>query len=338
MSTTPSREKPFASDTSFKIPKPFIFRRLHSLMGLWLALYLFQHLLINSRAAFFFQDDGSGYIKMVNQIHNLPYLRVIEIVFLGLPFLIHMGWGIVYLKTGKSNSMRTDGKNPALPQYVRNRAYTWQRITSWVLLVGVIAHVIHMRFVDTPHLSYRGNERSYAVKLQSDNALIGIAKKLHATLYTESELGEKKRDLENKQAELSKTEAKNKEYFELQEEIEEDEEWLANATKRKLKPGEIIADTPSAGVAFLLIVRETFKSPLMVVLYSLFVVAAAYHGYNGLWTFLITWGVTLTRNSQSFMRKVAKGLILLVTLMGLLAIWGTYYSVEWQKAKYGERN
>lgn len=63
------------------IPKAFIWRRLHSLMGLWLVLFLIEHLLTNSQAALWLGDNGRGFVNMVNAIHNLPYLEVIELTF-----------------------------------------------------------------------------------------------------------------------------------------------------------------------------------------------------------------------------------------------------------------
>ena len=87
--TTPLKERQFESDERVKIPGAFIWRRLHSLLGLWLVIYLCEHLLVNSQAALFFHDDGYGFVTAVNKLEALPYLRVIELVFLGLPFLLH---------------------------------------------------------------------------------------------------------------------------------------------------------------------------------------------------------------------------------------------------------
>ncbi len=127
----------------------FIKRRVHSLLGLFLVVFLLEHLFTNSQAALLFGNSGSNFVRMVNFLHNLPYLSVIEIVLLGVPFALHGFWGIRYALRGRINSHSLQKDKPSLP-YGRNRAYTWQRYTSWILLFGVIFHVIHMRFYRYP--------------------------------------------------------------------------------------------------------------------------------------------------------------------------------------------
>ncbi len=75
------------------IPREFIWRRAHSLTGIWLVLFLIEHLFTNSQAALYIGDDGLGFVSSVNWLKNLPYLQVIEIFLLGVPFLIHGIWG-----------------------------------------------------------------------------------------------------------------------------------------------------------------------------------------------------------------------------------------------------
>lgn len=280
--TTPTREKTFESDEKVRLPRPFIMRRLHSILGVWLVLYLCEHLLVNSQVALFFEDGGNGFIDAVNHIHTIPYLRIVEAVFLGLPFLIHGIWGVIYALTGKLNAHKTDGSKPALPQYKRNHAYSWQRITSWILLVGILAHVVHMRFIEYPEKVAQGDTHVYKVRVTDDWGLAKTAQKLKVAL----EQGE---------------------------------------------GGKMVALAPSPGTAFLLVVRETFKSPLMVILYSLLVVASAYHAFNGLWTAMITWGVTLTRRSQKVMRSITNVLMGIVMFLGLMAAWGMFWVTQFQK-------
>ena len=279
--TTPVKEKTFASDERVKLPRPFILRRLHSILGIWLVLYLCEHLLVNSQAALFFEDEGYGFVEAVNKIHAIPYLKMVEVLFLGLPFLIHGVWGVIYLLTGKLNAHKTDGSKPALPQYKRNKAYSWQRITSWILLAGILAHVVHMRFIEYPERVVQGDKYVYSVKLKEDRGLEETVRKLKVTL----ERGQN---------------------------------------------GSLRALAPNPGTAFLLIVRETFKSPLMVILYSLLVIASAYHAFNGLWTFMITWGLTLTRRSQRVMRSITTVLMGIVMFLGLMAAWGMYWVTQFQ--------
>ncbi|MCH9626171.1 MAG: Succinate dehydrogenase cytochrome b558 subunit [Chlamydiales bacterium] len=293
--TTPVKERSFESDEKLKLPRPFILRRVHSLLGIWLVIYLFEHLLVNSQAPVFFDDDGNGFVSMVNQIHSLPYLPVIEILFLGLPFLIHGVWGVFYALTSKGNAHRTDGTNPALPQYKRNRAYSWQRITSWLLLIGIVAHVIQMRFVENPTHVQDGDEQFYVTRLVADQGLEQAAEKFDVHLYSR---------------------------------LEEGTVWYKAVEHKKLKPGQVWVVASNAGSAFLLIVRETFKSPVMVILYSILVIAAVYHAFNGLWTAMISWGITLTRRSQKRMRLITSTLMGVVLFLGLLSVWGTYLSMK----------
>ena len=67
------------SVSAAEISSTFIWRRVHSLMGFWLVLYLILHLLTNSQAALWIGDDGNGFVRMVNSLESLPYLQVVEI-------------------------------------------------------------------------------------------------------------------------------------------------------------------------------------------------------------------------------------------------------------------
>lgn len=278
---------------STAIPKAFLWRRLHSLTGLFIALYLFEHLLVNSQAALYLGEDGAGFIRAVNAIHELPYLPFIEAGLLGVPILAHAFLGIRYLFTGVSNSSRSNGSKPYLP-YERNKAYSWQRITSWILLFTLAFHVIQMRFIDYPTSAKEGNEHVYVMKVEDDQGLHTLAKRLDVRIYN-------------------------------QEQIPSDAPWHAKVMKRPLKINEVVAVAPNFGTAELLLVRETFKMPFMIALYTIFVLAACFHAYNGLWTFMISWGVTLTQRSQRIMLGICISIMLLVAFFGLSAIFGTYW-------------
>lgn len=301
---------------NFGIPQEFLWRRLHSLTGLFFALFLIEHLLVNSQAALFLGDDGQGFINAVNSIHNFPYLPLVEIFLLGVPILIHMAWGIKYLQTSHPNSFRHNGAEPYLPEYPRNKAYTWQRITSWILLFGVIAHVIHMRFIEEPIAVKVGTHEYYLVRLQKDEGLQTLAARLGVTLLD-------KNAIEAEQAKYGQVDAQS---HTVEGQLLEQHQKRATALQhRALADNQIIAESPDFGTAELLIVREIFKMPLMIALYTLFVLSASFHGFNGLWTFMIKWGVTLTVRSQELMLKVSTFLMVLVAFMGLAAIWGTYW-------------
>lgn len=284
--------KSSALEISSRIPTAFIWRRLHSLTGLWLVLYLSEHLLVNSQAALLFEDQDNQFVRMVKLIHDLPYLQAVEIIFLGIPFFIHMFWGVQYVMTGKINSFPTDGRKPSLTQYRRNHAYSWQRITSWVLLIGIIAHVVHMRFYEYPFVANVNNQKQYFVPLEDTEANSKLAKRLNIEFVPASTV--------------------------------ENQEWQ-KYQKQLPQSKQQVAITSKAGDAFLLIVRDTFQNPYMVILYSLLVIAAVFHAFNGVWTFLITWGVTLTRRSQYAAEYITWGLMAIVAFLGLMATIGTFF-------------
>lgn len=304
------------------IPQAFVWRRLHSLLGLWLVLFLFEHLLVNSQAALFIGDDGKGFIEAANNLESLPYLKVLELLLLGLPIFIHTVWGIKYLLTAKYNSFGNEGNKPYLPEYSRNHAYTWQRITSWVLVVGIVAHVIHMRFVERPISTEQGSQNYYLVKVDLDQGLYTLAERLNVQLYDENRIKQAEKSLVKLPPE---THLQSPEELIQKQEFHQKQEGLATLKERPLKPGQAIAVSNNFGTAELLMVRETFKMPIMIVLYTLFVFAACYHAFNGLWTFMISWGVTLSQRSQHWMLKISTGLMVLIGFLGLSAIWLTYW-------------
>lgn len=330
-----------------ELPNEFIWRRLHSLTGFWLILFLIEHLLANSQAALFIGENGSGFVRMVNSIQNLPYLPVIEIVLLGIPFLIHGMYGIYVLKTGKINSFSSNGSSPYL-DYGRNKAYTWQRWTAWLLLFGILAHVIHMRFVEYPDSAPKGSHIDYFVQLNQDDGLFTLAPRLDFTLYDQQKIDATRQDILNPKVEELETKAvierlttSLKNYFkntkEENERLRQTEEalrkqeiamnlnWLATLEKHPINEHQVIAVTQSFGTAELLIVRDSFKNPLTIGLYTLLVLATCYHAFNGLWTFAIKWGITLTQRSQKIMLTFSTILMVLVAFLGLVSIWGTYW-------------
>src|SRR5579872_295953 len=86
------------------VSSAFLWRRVHSLMGLWLVLYLIVHLIVNSQAALWIGDDGSGFVRLVNSLESLPYLQVVETVFIAIPLAVHGGWGIHRAWSARLNS------------------------------------------------------------------------------------------------------------------------------------------------------------------------------------------------------------------------------------------
>jgi succinate dehydrogenase / fumarate reductase cytochrome b subunit len=252
----------------------FFWRRIHSLMGLWLILYLIEHLIVNSQATLWLGDDGIGFVRLVNLLESLPYLQVIEIVFIGIPILIHGFWGVKRALSSKENSAKNPGNSPYIPTG-RNRAFTWQRLTSWVLLFGIIGHVVQMRFINMPEKIKVNQEVKYLVRITDDPGLGSLAERIQV-------------------------------HLEKQQNV-------------------VLATANSPGKAMLLLVRETFKNPWMSLLYSIFVLAAAFHAFNGLWTALITWGAVLSYRSQKAMLPICWAGVGMLAFLGLAAIWGSYW-------------
>ncbi|OJU82326.1 MAG: hypothetical protein BGO10_10580 [Chlamydia sp. 32-24] len=281
------------------LPSAFIWRRIHSLAGIWISIYLIMHLLTNSQASLLIGNDGAGFIHSVNSIHQLPYLILIEVLIVAIPILIHTIWGINYALKAKYNSFYRNEKESYLP-YSRNKAYTWQRITSWFLAIALSFHIIHMRFIEYPtSASNNQYETNFMVRVNEDPGLNSLSKRLHVQLY----------DLEQIKN------LKNSDYS---------EKWLEAIQKRTLSNDQFIAVAKDFGTAELLMVRETFKNIPMMIFYTLFVLAAAFHGFNGLWTFLITWGISPVAVQKKTLR-FSQAMMVLVALMGLSTIWLTYW-------------
>jgi succinate dehydrogenase / fumarate reductase, cytochrome b subunit len=267
------------------LPRTFIERRLHSLLGFFLFLFLFEHLLTNSQAALFIGDDGKGFIDGVNFIHSLPYLPVIEISLLLIPFVLHIYWGVQYVLGASCNSFPTDGSKPSLTHFSRNHAFTWQRFSAVVLIFFLLFHVISLRYIGYPKEVKTNTGHLFLVELPKDPGLSTLAPRLKANLF----------------------------------EIEDIYKNLEHRDDR------VIAACPDFGTAVLLTVRDHLSSISMCLFYSLFVFAAAFHALNGFWTFLIKWGITLTERSRMGARHFANAVMALFIFWGLAAIWGTFW-------------
>ncbi len=319
------------------LPKAFIWRRIQSLAGLWLVIFLIEHMVTNSQAALLLGESGAGFVRMVNLLHELPYLMVIEIGLLGIPILIHMVWGIYYLRTSKPNSMKTDGSKPYF-KYSRNKAYTWQRITSWILVVLLILHIVKFRFLEYPDAVNEGSlHPKYLVTITMDPGLYTVTQRLNVELIgpkTQEEMKtgqNQSRQALDRAAEDIRGQASTR--FSQQESIilqtaqnyEEEENLTKAITKRRIDQKEVIAVAPSFGTASLLAVRNTFKSWVWVGIYTVFVLSACFHAFNGLWTSMLTWGWVIKSTAQTGARKVAIAIMIVISFLGLASIWGTYF-------------
>jgi succinate dehydrogenase / fumarate reductase cytochrome b subunit len=320
------------------VPTPFIWRRVHSLLGLWLVVYLTEHLLVNSQAALWIGDDGHGFVRLVNLLESLPYLQVVEVVLIGIPLLLHAIWGIKRIFAAKENTKKSDGSKPSLGEYGRNRAFSWQRITSWILLFGLIAHVVQMRFLDFPKKAVLNQEEQSMVRVTFDEGLYTLAPRLGVALYSRSKVEKIKTEFRslNQSLPIQKMGylegSRGQSYdFSTEEKLDrlqkstEEKEWVKTLSSFHLKKNQVVAVSATPGTAMLLTLRDSFKNPILALLYTIFVLAAAFHAFNGFWTFLITWGIILSYPSQKSMIKVSLVGILLLSFLGLVAIWGSYW-------------
>lgn len=310
------------------VPKAFVWRRLHSLMGFWLVLFLVMHLTTNSQAALWIGNDGAEFVKLVNVLESLPYLEVVEIVLLGIPILIHGILGIKYAISGRHNSAGGGGKKPSL-HYGRNRAYSWQRYSSWILLIGIVVHIVQMRFIDYPQEAVYENTDQYLVKLQFDPGLYTLTQRLGVQMISYEDVEDlREKDAEevasysHESSEFSYIEQRRAQDY--QEELEQ-QKWTKALKGFSLSPNEVIVAASSPGKAMLLSVRNTFKSYFWCAFYTVFVIATCFHAFNGFWTFLITWGALLSMRSQRSMVPVCISISLIIGFLGLAAIWGSYW-------------
>ncbi|WP_027964637.1 succinate dehydrogenase cytochrome b558 subunit [Halalkalibacillus halophilus] len=68
------------------------------------------------------------------------------------------------------------------------------------------------------------------------------------------------------------------------------------------------------------LMAQILSSPFMFGFYVLGVVAAVFHFANGLWSFTVTWGLTVTPKSQRVMTIVSLGVFIIFTYMGLASL------------------
>ena len=177
-----------------------------------------------------------------------------------------------------------------------------------------------MRFIEYPASAFVGGEHSYMVRVTEDEGLYTLAARLGVRLYTKGQISALKAPSLSPEGHPSTPKA-----LVERQSIEERRHWIKVLEERPLKAGELIAVANNFGTAELLMVRDTFKMPLMIVLYTLLVLATCFHAFNGLWTFMISWGVALTRRAQDLMWAVSVFLMALVGGLGLSAVWLTYW-------------
>jgi succinate dehydrogenase / fumarate reductase cytochrome b subunit len=113
----------------------FILRRLHSLTGIIFGGYLVVHLLVNATLA----EGGRIFQLQVDKIHSLPFLMVIETVFIYIPILFHTIYGVWVIFSGQPNVNHYS--------YTKNWFYFFQRLSAIIIVAFMIFHILGMKGV-----------------------------------------------------------------------------------------------------------------------------------------------------------------------------------------------
>ncbi len=301
-----------------------------------------EHLFTNSQAAIFFGANVMWFVNSVNFLHSIPYLPLVESILLGVPMAIHAIWGVWYMMSAQGNVRSRGGKAPS-QKYARNRAYSMQRISAWIILFGIILHVVQMRFVMYPYKTHMGSQSMAFGKYTVDPGLYKVTADLKTTIYDQEAINKEKENLEllknkismvdKRLEEMKKTgviesENYNREtnaIFKNLADYHDKESFLQGLTHFKLSANEVIVASTKSADLILLNVRQAFQSVWMCLFYTFFVLAAVFHGSNGFWTFCVTWGLLLSRRSQNAWVHFSYGLAFVLAALGMLSIWGSYF-------------
>lgn len=65
---------------------------------------------------------------------------------------------------------------------------------------------------------------------------------------------------------------------------------------------------------------DILSSPFMLAFYIAGVIAATFHLSNGVWGFLVTWGITQSRASQRIVTFITIGIFIILSVIGVQAL------------------
>jgi succinate dehydrogenase cytochrome b subunit len=127
----------------------FVLRRLHSLSGIVpIGAFLVEHFISNSEAT----KGPLAYNDQVKFLTGLPFVHVLEWVFIFIPILYHGIYGLYIWYRGDSNV----GEYP----WSGNWLYTSQRWTGIIAFAYIAYHTYYMRFTGV-HLMSGGYEYAF---------------------------------------------------------------------------------------------------------------------------------------------------------------------------------
>lgn len=112
----------------------FFNRRLHSLLGVIpVGFFLIEHMFTNYTAT----GGAQAFVDQVKWLWNLPFLVVMEILFIILPLMYHGIYGL-YIAFRAQNNTSNFGT-------FRNYMFVVQRVTGVITLIFVTWHVLTTR-------------------------------------------------------------------------------------------------------------------------------------------------------------------------------------------------
>lgn len=117
----------------------YVFRRLHTLAGVVpVGLFLLEHLFTNATAT----AGSASYNQAVWTIQHLPFLHVIEFVFIFIPLCYHGVYGLYVALTS--------GYNAGQYSFGRNVLFVVQRVTGVITFIFITYHLATTRFSGRP--------------------------------------------------------------------------------------------------------------------------------------------------------------------------------------------
>ncbi len=126
----------------------FFWRKLHSLTGIVpIGAFLIEHIISNWEVV----NGPLAYAQQVKFLNGLPFVRVLEWVFIFIPLAYHAGYGVFISLRGRASVN--------VYPWAGNWAYLMQRVTGIIALVYIIQHVWRQRFAgvslpEHPGLAY----------------------------------------------------------------------------------------------------------------------------------------------------------------------------------------
>ncbi|MGZ4031349.1 MAG: succinate dehydrogenase [Tumebacillaceae bacterium] len=119
--------------------RDFVFRRIHSLLGVVpVTLFVFIHLFINSYAT----RGAQAFNEKAGMMESLPFLMIIEFLFIFLPLLYHAIYGMYVAYTS--------GYNASKYSWGRNVMFTLQRTSGVITFIFIIYHLVTAKFAGAP--------------------------------------------------------------------------------------------------------------------------------------------------------------------------------------------